>query len=102
MTDNQLMDLYRKVSLFGLSDLRRLAPIGDIDDLNGIDFYRRWSSCTGFRRFLRTDLLTWVYDAYLEQSKSAGLTETHYYRGRCIHEYNCPELGLWYGIDSSD
>ena len=38
MSDNQLMDLYRKVSLFGFSDLRKLAPIGDIGYLNGIEF----------------------------------------------------------------
>ena len=102
MSDSQLMDLYRKVSLFGLSDLRKLAPIGDIGDLNGIDFYKRWGSCSGFMRFLRTDLLEWVYKAYCEQFRRMGWTESDYQRGRCIHEYNCPELGFWYGIDSSD
>lgn len=98
MTDNQLMDLYRKVSLFGLSDLRKLAPIGDIGDLNGISFYRGKS----FGSFLRSTLIDWIYKAYCEQFKCSGWTEKDYQRGRCIHEYNCPELGFWYGIDSSD
>lgn len=98
MTDNQLMDLYRKVSLFGLSDLRKLAPIGNIGYLNGINYY----SGNGFRSFLRSTLLDWVFKAYCDQYKRMGWTEKDYQRGRCIHEYNCPELGFWYGIDSSD
>ena len=102
MTDNQLMDLYRKVSLFGLSDLRKLSPIGDIGDLNGISFYRHYHRGKSFENFLRTDLLEWVYKAYCAQFKRMGWTEKDYQRGRCIHEYNCPELGFWYGIDSSD
>lgn len=102
MTDYELMDLYRKVSLFGLSDLRKLAPIGNIGYLNGIEFYRHWSSCSGFKKFLRTDLLEWVYNAYCEQFKERGWTEKGSSSGRCIHDYYCPELGFSYGIDSSD
>jgi hypothetical protein len=98
MTDNQLMDLYRKVSLFGLSDLRKLAPIGDIGYLNGISFYRGSS----FRSFLRSTLLDWVYKAYCEQFKMMGWTERASKSGRCIHDYYCPELGFSYGVDSSD
>ena len=101
MTDFELMDLYRKVSLFGLSDLRKLAPIGDIGDLNGISFYRRYNRGT-FRGFLRSTLLDWVYKAYCEQFKRMGWTEKDYQRGRCINDYWCPELGFGYGIDSSD
>ena len=98
MTDNQLMDLYRKVSLFGLSDLRKLAPIGDIGYLNGISFYRGKS----FGSFLRSTLIDWVYKAYCEQFKKMGWTEQHHQSGRCINDYYCPELGFSYGIDSSD
>lgn len=98
MTDNQLMDLYRKVSLFGLSDLRKLAPIGDIGYLNGIDFYRGSS----FRSFLRSTLIDWIYNAYCKQFKRSGWTEHVHQSGRCIHDYYCPELGFSYGIDSSD
>lgn len=98
MTDNQLMDLYRKVSLFGLEDLSRLAPIGDIGYLNGISYYRG----NDFRSFLRSTLLQWVYDAYCAQYKRAGWTETYYRSGRCISDYHCKELGFSYGIDSSD
>ena len=102
MTDLELMDLYRKVSLFGLSDLRKLAPIGDIGYLNGIDFYRHWHKGKSFMNFLRTDLLEWVYNAYCEQFKGSGWTELSSQSGRCIHDYYCPQLGFGYGIDSSD
>lgn len=98
MSDNQLMDLYRKVSLFGLSDLRKLSPIGDIGYLNGISYYRG----NDFRSFLRSTLLDWVYNAYCEQFKGSGWTERASQSGRCIHDYYCPELGFSYGIDSSD
>jgi len=98
MTDNQLMDLYRKVSLFGLEDLSRLAPLGDIGYLNGISYYRG----NDFRSFLRSTLLQWVYDAYCKQYKRAGWTETCHQSGRCINDYYCPEIGFGYGIDSSD
>ena len=66
MTDFELMDLYRKVSLFGLSDLRKLAPIGDIGYLNGISFYRGKS----FGSFLRSTLIDWIYKAYCEPESS--------------------------------
>lgn len=102
MTDKELMDLYRKVSLYGLSDLRKLAPIGNIGYLNGIDFYKHYYGGKGFKGFLRTTLLEWVYKAYCEQYKSLGLTERGSLSGRCIHDYYCPELGFGYGIDSSD
>lgn len=98
MSDEQLMDLYRKVSLFGLSDLRRIAPIGDIGYLNGISFYRG----NTFRSFLRSTLLEWVYKAYCEQFRERGWTERHTQSGRCINDFYCPEIGFGYGIDSSD
>ena len=98
MTDNELMDLYRKVSLFGLSDLRKLAPIGDIGYLNCISYYRGKS----FDCFLRSTLIDWVYKAYCEQFRRMGWTERHHQSGRCINDYWCPELGFGYGIDSSD
>jgi hypothetical protein len=101
MTDNQLMDLYRKVSLFGLSDLRKLAPIGNIGYLNGIDFNSRYHGGT-FKGFLRSTLLDWVYKAYCEQFKGSGWSERASQSGRCIHDYYCPELGFSYGVDSSD
>lgn len=98
MTDFELMDLYRKVSLFGLSDLRKLAPIGNIGYLNSISFYRGES----FGSFLRSTMLEWVYKAYCEQFRRMGWTEQCHQSGRCINDYWCPELGFWYGIDSSD
>ena len=98
MTDFELMDLYRKVSLFGLSDLRKLAPIGDIGYLNSISYYRGKS----FGSFLRSTLIDWVYKAYCEQFRRMGWTERVHQSGRCINDYYCPELGFSYGIDSSD
>lgn len=98
MTDNQLMDLFRKVSIYGLSDLRKLAPIGDIGYLNGISYYRN----NNFRGFLRSTLIQWIYDAYCEQKMKFGWQEYSHQCGRCIHEFHCPEIGLHYGIDSSD
>ena len=101
MSDERLMDLYRKVGLFGLNDLNRIAPIGDIGYLNGIDFYGRYYGGT-FKGFLRSTLVDWVYKAYCDQYKKWGWTETASKSGRCIHDYHCPELGFSYGIDSSD
>jgi hypothetical protein len=37
-------ELLLKVGLFGLQDLRRLAPIGDIGYLNAISFYQTTST----------------------------------------------------------
>lgn len=99
MTDFELMDLYRKATLFGLSDLRRLAPIGDIGYLNGIDYYRGDT----FRDFLRGKFLGWIYRAYRDQSKVMGFKETGWSTGwaRTDHHTRCEELGLTYHVDSS-
>ena len=105
MTDLELMDLYRKVSVFGLGDLRKLAPIGDIGYLNGIEFYKHWHKDErSFVKFCRTTLLEWVMDAFDEQRKRMGYAvEGHStgYRGTDHHAY-CPELGLRWSVDSGD
>ena len=96
MSDKQAMELVRKVGLFGLSDLRKLAPIGDIGYLNAISYYRG--------NFLRSGLLDAIYHAYCQQFKKYGWTEQH----RCSrwrnsdNDYFCPEIGLRYSIDSGD
>lgn len=103
MTDNEFMDLFRKVGLFGLSDLRKLAPIGDIGYLNGIDFNKRWYE-DGFRKFCRTTLLCWIMSAFHEQRGKMGYTVQGHstgYRQTDHHSY-CPELGLRWSVDSGD
>lgn len=105
MSDNELRALLCKVGVLGLDDLRKLAPIGDIGYLNGIDFYRRWNSdkpC--FETFCRTTLLEWVLEAFHEQRERFGFTIEGYssgYRGTDHHSY-CPELGLRWSVDSGD
>ena len=100
MTDLQLMDLYRKVTLFGVQDLRRLSPIGDIGYLNSISYYRHEESFYGF---LRSGLLSIIYDAFSEQYKSRGFTLRGWSTGwaNTDHHTHCKELGLTYHVDSS-
>ena len=103
MTDNEFMDLFRKVGLFGLSDVRKLAPIGDIGYLNGIEFHKHWDK-DGFRKFCRTTLLSWIMRAFNEQREKFGYTVQGHstgYRQTDHHSY-CPELGLRWSVDSGD
>ena len=96
MSDKQAMELVRKVGLFGLSDLRKLAPIGDIGYLNAIDYYRG--------NFLRSGLLNAIYKAYCAQFKKYGWTEqvTSSRWRNSDNSYYCPELDFRYSIDSGD
>lgn len=93
----QKMELVRKVGLFGLSDLRKLAPIGDFDYANG------WYPCGFFPEqdtFMKGGLERMIYEAACEQ----GFTF------KCISHretgvdtvYHCEELGMTYHVDSSD
>ena len=95
MTKEERLELVRKVGLFGLKDLRKLAPIGDIGYLNAIYFYRG--------NFLMSGLPKAIMEAFYEQRGKYGFTVkdagTNY---RCCSESYCPELGLRWGVDSSD
>ena len=96
MSKEQIMELVRKIGLFGLSDLRKLAPIGDIGYLNAIDYYRG--------NFLRSEMIAAIYKAYCQQFKKYGWTEEHkssHWRNS-DNTYYCPEIGLRYSIDSGD
>lgn len=100
MTDLELMDLYRKVTLFGVQDLRRLSPIGDIGYLNGISYYGHEET---FKGFLRSGLLSIIYGAFCEQYKPRGFTSRGWSTGwaNTDHHTHCEELGLTYHVDSS-
>lgn len=100
MTDFELMDLYRKVTLFGVQDLRRLSPIGDIGYLNGVSYY---DDVETFEGFLRSGLVRIIYDAFCEQYKPRGFTSRGWSTGwaNTDHHTHCPELGLTYHVDSS-
>ena len=91
------MELVRKVGLFGLSDVSKLAPIGDLDYANG------WYPCGFFPEqgtFMKGGLERMVYEAIIEQG----------YLFKCISHrdtgvdtvYHCEELKCTYHVDSSD
>ena len=90
-------ELVRKVGLLGLSDVSKLAPIGDLGYANG------WYQCCIFHKrgtFMDGGLERMIYDAAREQG----------YRFECISHnergtdtvYYCKELGMTYHVDSSD
>lgn len=90
-------ELVRKVGIFGLSDVKMLAPIGDLGYANG------WVPCGLFPTqgtFMDGGLEQRIYDAACEQG----------YRFKCVsynHRgtdtvYYCEELNMTYHVDSSD
>jgi hypothetical protein len=99
MSVKQEMELVRKVGLFGLNDLNKLAPIGDLGYMNGWYPPFFWKVTWG-----STELPSLIYEAYCEQKKHNNWTvEGHStgYRGTDHHTY-CPELGLKWSVDSGD
>ena len=90
-------ELVRKVGLFGLEDVKKLAPIGDLGYMNG------WYPCGLFPdsgTFMKGGLERMIYEAAREQG----------YRFECISHnergtdtvYYCMELKMTYHVDSSD
>ena len=88
-------ELLLKVGVFGLQDLRRLAPIGDIGYLNAITFYHDYE---------RSGLLRDLMKAFYEQQKKYGWTVEGGDTGwSCTdHWAYCPEIGLRWSVDSGD
>ena len=99
MNKKQTMELVRKVGLFGLKDLNKLAPIGDLGYMNGWYPPFFWKAT-----WAETELPRAIYRAYCEQSKYNNWTEECHstgYRQTDHHTY-CPELGLRWSVDSGD
>ena len=88
-------ELLLKVGLFGLQDLRRLAPIGDIGYLNAISYYHDYE---------HSGLLSDLMKAFYEQQKLYGWTVEGGDTGwRCTdHWAYCSEIGLRWSVDSGD
>ena len=88
-------ELLLKVGLFGLQDLRRLAPIGDIGYLNTISYYHDYE---------HSGLIRDLMEAFYEQKKKYGWTiESGNTGWRCTDHWTyCPEIGLRWSVDSGD
>ena len=100
MNREEKMELTRKIGLFGLSDLRKIAPIGDLDYMNG--WYPPFWSSTDM--WLDVELPKAIMRAFNEQYKKFGFKVDGYstgYRQTDHHSY-CKELGLSWSVDSGD
>lgn len=96
MSTERKLELLRKIGLFGLSDLRKIAPIGDLGYLNAISYYRG--------NYLHSGMIEDIMNAFNEQREKYGWTvnggDTVW---RCTdHWARCPELGLSWQVDSGD
>ena len=94
MVTKQKLELTRKIGLLGLSDLRRIAPIGDLGYANG------WYYPFGDGSWMNGGLERDITKAASEQG----------FRLECITNgnrgldtvYRNKEIGLIYHVDSSD
>lgn len=89
-------ELSRKIGLLGLSDLRKLAPIGDLGYANG--WY--WDYM-GRKGWFYGDMEKAIMEAFHEQGFSFDKCHDSGYR-RTDHHYKCSELSMSYSTDSSD
>ena len=99
MSKEQEMELVRKVGLFGLRDLNKLAPIGNLDYMNGWYPPFFWEVT-----WAGTELCAAIYRAFNNQREHNNWTVNGHssgYRGTDHHSY-CPELGLSWSVDSGD
>jgi len=93
---NWKKELVRKIGLFGLSDLRKLAPIGDLGYANG--WY--WNP-SGEKGFMYGEMEIAILKAFREQGFRFDKGYSSGYRGTDHHSI-CTELGLRYSVDSGD
>ena len=100
LTKEEKMELTRKVGLFGLSDLRKIAPIGDLGYVNG--WYPPFWGDTDM--WLDVELPIAIMKAFREQREKLGFKVDGYSTGyrRTDHHSYCKELGLRWSVDSSD
>ena len=97
MSDKEKLELSRKIGLFGLKDLRKIAPIGDLGYANG------WETFDG-KGWMHGGMENAIVEAFYEQKEKFGFTLKGYssgYRGTDHHSC-CPELGLYWSVDSGD
>jgi hypothetical protein len=88
--------LTRKIGLFGLSDLRKLASIGDLGYANDWDW-----NLYGEEGWFYGEMEKAIMDAFHQQGFKFDKGYDSGYR-RTDHHYICTELGLSYSVDSSD
>ncbi len=89
-------DLTRKIGLFGLGDLRKLAPIGDLGYANG--WYWNPSHKKGW---FYGEMEKAITEAFHEQGFKFDKGYSSGYR-QTDHHHICTELGLRYSVDSGD
>lgn len=89
--------LVRNIGVFGLKDLRKLAPIGDLGYANG------WTPLFSDdpRGWFYGDMEKAVMEAFHEQGFKFDKGYSSGYRGTDHHSV-CTELGLSYSVDSGD
>jgi hypothetical protein len=90
-------ELSRKIGLFGLSDLRKLAPIGDLGYANG------WTPIfyDDPRGWMYGEMESSILSAFHEQGFKFDKGWSTGYR-QTDHHSLCTELGLSYSVDSGD
>lgn len=88
--------LSRKIGLFGLSDLRKLAPVGNLGYANGWDW-----DLYGRKGWFYGEMEKAIMDAFHAQGFKFDKGYDSGYR-RTDHHYICTELGLSYSVDSGD
>lgn len=93
MTKEEKLKLTMKIGLFGLSDLRKIAPIGDLNYANG------WRNA-----WMDGGMESAIVKAFNEQWKKYGFKSESYSTGyrRTDHHTVCKELGLRWSVDSGD
>ena len=97
MTKEQKLELTRKIGIFGLSDLRKIAPIGDLGYENG------WETFYG-KGWMHGGMEKAIKKAFLEQREKFGFKTEGYSTGyrQTDHHTVCKELGLRWSVDSGD
>lgn len=93
MSDKEILELTRKIGLFGLNDLRKIAPIGDLWYANG------WE-----KAWMNGGMEKAIVKAFHQQREKFGFETKTYSSGyrNTDHHTECKELGLRWSVDSGD
>ena len=89
-------ELSKKIEKYGLSDLRKLAPIGNLGYANDWDWNPR-----GEKGWFYGEMEKAIMKAFHEQGFKFDKGYSTGYR-QTDHHYICTELGLSYSVDSGD